>query len=446
MLLLNDNAITWLEPGSFDGLALARISLGRNRLTVLSPLTFEGMSAGLLDLSDNRILGVKHLAFNSSAIGNLIMGGNPTICTVAWAADSIMCQCGALIQPTTNASFSNSSEVATTAAPAVAVPPTTACVYCPATLRVDNLFLFNLQTANLSTATTRLSALSNLTVVVGALDFECAGGGVLGDECVVSCRAGFQGESTTYMCSGSGAWVPEINSSQPTCISFPYGNSSSGLEINTSEWDADAATTLPIYGVATEGVPYIVPPPRAYGPYGEFLQFQSSDLPIGLTMNAQGQIFGIPENPGNYTVTVNAIDRSGTMVYTSAFVLNVAPALAITDSRVVYVYRDEYFIYGEMMVVQGGRRPFRYFYEGVLPPGLRLDRVGDGPKISGHPRQTGRWPGIVIEVVDAVGVRQAFPTVSIVVQDPPGGISFRVQFFIALSECTPSLSTCPTPA
>jgi hypothetical protein len=156
-------------------------------------------------------------------------------------------------------------------------------------------------------------------------------------------------------------------------------------------------------------------------------------------------------------------------VYTSSFTLNIAPALDITDSRVVYVIKGYKFIYGENIVVTGGRKPFRYvlsarvptadsalcstirtrmrrlplpcprgscdacalllrwrvapfsghvnvlggpvlqgpcthllshsrtppqihryFYEGVLPPGLRLDRVGDGPKITGNPTETGR--------------------------------------------------------
>ena len=47
-------------------------------------------------------------------------------------------------------------------------------------------------------------------------------------------------------------------------------------------------------------------------------------------------------------------------MYTSSFTLNIAPALDITDSRVVYVIKGYKFIYGENIVVTGGRKPFRY--------------------------------------------------------------------------------------
>jgi len=444
---LSHNALTWLEPGCFNGLTFRELNLAQNDLLLLPSLLFEGLSTAILNLASNRIFGVLPLAFNGSTIGMLEMDENPTTCILAPSPGNVLCHCGQptilSINVTTNSSVS-ASPTTIPLVTATALPPVPECIYCAPTLRVQGLHLFNLMSQTSSTTTPPASTearilsapveglhlmTTNLTIL-GSLDFECPNGGVIGDECVVVCRDGFVGVPTTYTCSITGQWVRSANSTPLTCVFFPYANTSDIFDLNVSEIASTEADELPAFGVATQGEPYVVPPPRSYGQY---LQFESFDLPAGLAMDANGQIIGIPEAPGNYTVTVQAIDISGDLLFTSAFTLSVAPALDITDERVIYVYKNAYFIYGEMMAVQGGRKPFRYFYEGTLPPGLRLDRVGDGPKISGHPRETGRWSGIIIEVVDAVGVRRVFPTITIVVQDPPSGISFRVQFFIALS-------------
>ena len=253
---------------------LTVLNLSGNLVTSLSPLTFDGLITGSLDLTYNRILTVMHLAWNGSALGNLTMWGNPTECGFPVTGDAnILCRCGSLhdtsaVTPTstpfrttprattasrrtTTSTTTSSTSSSTTASPLRSHSGLReACIFCSSTLVVDDIYLINLftestttrsstttpplhtatfsaqptpaPTRRASTTTPGTTQAANVTEVVGSLNFDCPGGGVLGDVCTVSCRDGFEGQATPFVCSSAGEWELPPNTSDVACVSFPY--------------------------------------------------------------------------------------------------------------------------------------------------------------------------------------------------------------------------------
>lgn len=416
---LRRNYISAIDNYAFAGLNLTELNLGQNYIHSIRLNTFSGLNVDILDIMENMIINVFPHAWNNSAVAQLYMQGNPTVCNMGGGSgmnNTVVCIC-----------------------------PTGAvrhwCVECPSTLHVTNVSWQNVLPEAFFDQSTQdaYSVIDNkdksFDFVTPDFFFKCGTRGLPGQMCEITCKDGFEGVSVAYMCTvDKGQWTLASSQPLPSCVQFAMGNTT-GLENATNSGNStiadDTEGPLAAYNVATAGVPYYSPPPRAYG--SGLFYVVDDVLPKGLTLAANGQIVGIPEEPGKWSITIGAMDDYGNLVSDLTFTLVVAPPLKISDSRIVHTLKNVYFVYGENMVVTGGRPPFSYGYSGTLPPGITLMQSGPTPRLEGYPVSTGTWSNIIVFVNDSVGVTYQLPTLTVVVSELDNEISFRTQFFIVLT-------------
>lgn len=376
---------------------LTELNLGQNRIQAIGSLSFYNFYVDVLDLTRNSILNVLPGAWDNMTVRHMFMQLNPTVCHFS----TIM-------------SGDNSSNTSSVICDCAYGGTNTWCVQCPSTLHVTNVSWYNvypeaLANESLPTLFAGVDDTPSFSVVTPDFYFHCAGGGTAGQHCVIQCAEDFEGVSVTYECSATTAqWQSTGNFSLPTCVQFAAPKAYS----NTTRWmnSSIGDDSIPHYNVATAGEPYYHPPPHAYG---GMLWYRVDALPSGLTLAPNGQIVGTPEEAGNFSITIAAMDSYGNLVSATTFVLIVAPPLQVRDSRVIYTFQNVYFVYGEQMVVTGGRPPFRYnIVSGALPPGVSLATGGPKPLVEGYASQVGTWSGIIVAVHDSMGVTRTLPTLS----------------------------------
>jgi hypothetical protein len=130
----------------------------------------------------------------------------------------------------------------------------------------------------------------------------------------------------------------------------------------------------------------------------------SGSLPDGVTLDtATGTISGTPVGRGTRTFSIRALDSSKPTSYVSttsmqSISVDYAP-LAVTCPPCGGVQTAVGNPYDATFVASGGRGPYLYYVQqGVLPPGLLLDR--DTGRLSGTPTAAGTYANLVVQAVD----------------------------------------------
>jgi hypothetical protein len=131
---------------------------------------------------------------------------------------------------------------------------------------------------------------------------------------------------------------------------------------------------------------------------------EGSTLPKGLTISNSGstaRITGIPTEPGNFSVTLEASDSLNTTTSLPADI-SVAPySLAITEpspDQLAAKYLEDYTI---TFNATGGRPPYYWAVVGKVPPGLSVKALTG--TFSGKPTAAGKFP-IIIKVSDVKNI------------------------------------------
>lgn len=130
----------------------------------------------------------------------------------------------------------------------------------------------------------------------------------------------------------------------------------------------------------------------------------SGSLPDGVTLDtATGTISGTPVGRGTSTFSIRALDSSKPTSYVSttsmqSISVDYAP-LAVTCPPCGGFQTAVGNPYDATFVASGGRGPYLYYVQqGVLPPGLALDR--DTGRLSGTPAAAGTYANLVVQAVD----------------------------------------------
>ncbi|NTF17146.1 hypothetical protein G6L37_01710 [Agrobacterium rubi] len=156
----------------------------------------------------------------------------------------------------------------------------------------------------------------------------------------------------------------------------------------------------------------------------------SSAVPSGLTFK-NGRLSGTPDTEGTYRLSVSATDRTGVTAQ-GVFTLEVtapAPIELEYDASPLYYGRSGPNGVLKAPVIKHalGATSWKVI-QGTLPDGVTLRESGlQGGFFVGIPTQTGLFPGVVVQVIDAEG-RQQTATVDIVVTRE-GEISFPSKTF-----------------
>ncbi len=140
----------------------------------------------------------------------------------------------------------------------------------------------------------------------------------------------------------------------------------------------------------------------------------SGQLPPGLTLDAEtGQITGVPEETGTYTITVEATDETGATT-TREFTITIGDGLTISTATVPE-WTDGQLGYDEQLFAVGGTAPYEWTVTaGALPDGLTLSEDG---KLTGTPTESGTFT-FEITVTDADGTTSS-QELTIVINDAP---------------------------
>jgi len=169
---------------------------------------------------------------------------------------------------------------------------------------------------------------------------------------------------------------------------------------------------------ATTGVPYAqnLQVDGGSAPYSFRLLGQ---LPLGLTLNANGAISGTPSTSGDFSFGVEVRDaRAGTQTANCSFVVN-EPELTVQGCPVPQASVGTAI--SRMLSVTGGEGPYTWSSIGTLPAGVVLTPDG---RIAGTPRQSG---GFLFRLLasDSQG-RQSASSCGITVMPTPLAASYCV--------------------
>ena len=160
-------------------------------------------------------------------------------------------------------------------------------------------------------------------------------------------------------------------------------------------------TSLP---AATVGVHYTAPPLSATGGTPPYI-FVVAGLPPTLSVNREGVFSGTPTEPGNFTLTIIAMD-SAPFKHRSIpkkVTLEVkAPPLTVTTASLSSGSWEK--VYSTPLAASGGTRPYTFTAIG-LPKGLSVT----GNAITGAPTQAGTF-SVSITVTDSTPRALAAPT------------------------------------
>lgn len=130
------------------------------------------------------------------------------------------------------------------------------------------------------------------------------------------------------------------------------------------------------------------------GPY----YFRFSGLPAGLSGSPRGTVDGNPSTAGTFPYSVEVTDAKGN-VTTKDCVLTVKAQPMVLSSSCPLPAARLGQAYSAQLEVKGGQGPYRFSYEGLLPPGITTSEEG---KISGTPSQIASrdfW----VEIQDSLG-------------------------------------------
>lgn len=137
------------------------------------------------------------------------------------------------------------------------------------------------------------------------------------------------------------------------------------------------------------------------------LSFGASGLPNGLSVNGSGQIFGTPLQSGDFAVTANATNASGTGS-AAPVTIRISPSTVPTITSAASVTRNVnapsavvYQITASNPVLTG----FAVVAPSVLPPGLTLNTSTGA--ISGSPNTSGSF-ATMLSASNAAGTSAAF--------------------------------------
>jgi hypothetical protein len=164
----------------------------------------------------------------------------------------------------------------------------------------------------------------------------------------------------------------------------------------------------------TAGTPYFAEF-QAAGSAGPVVWSMAEGSVPGLTLNASGQLSGVPSAAGNYILTVRVASSGsdgaapasrscGLTIHAPVYELTSSCALPPATMGVPY---------SQHFAVSGGRGPYRWTISGGLPPGLSLQADGG---ILGTPNVVGTYP-FAIAVTDGRGETSA-ETCSLTVNSP----------------------------
>ncbi len=138
------------------------------------------------------------------------------------------------------------------------------------------------------------------------------------------------------------------------------------------------------------------------GPYS-YLQVAGS-LPAGLSFSSTGLLSGTPTVPGNYSLTIRAIDSTtgsgAPYVIDSHYTLVVAaPAISIDPPTLPNGIAGT--AYSADLSASGGVAPYSYsLLSGALPTGMTFSSAG---RLSGVPRSDGNF-SVTVQAADANGL------------------------------------------
>ncbi|WP_238229751.1 Ig domain-containing protein [Methylobacterium hispanicum] len=155
---------------------------------------------------------------------------------------------------------------------------------------------------------------------------------------------------------------------------------------------------------ATIGQPYAATVTAKGGAKPVVFSIYSGSLPDGVILDtATGAITGTPSARGTSTFSIRAVDSTKPTAYvattaTQSISVDYAP-LATTCPPCAGVRTAVGNPYDATFAASGGRGPYlHYVQQGVLPPGLVLDR--DTGRLTGRPSTAGVYPNLVVQVVD----------------------------------------------
>ncbi len=169
-------------------------------------------------------------------------------------------------------------------------------------------------------------------------------------------------------------------------------------------------SALTLNGTLTGGVvgtPYSGTVSAAGGTPPYAITVSAGALPGGLTLSAAGAISGTPTANGTFSFTIQVADSANTTA-TKAFTVNIAPALAITQTTLPAGVRGT--AYSAKVSATGGVPPYAFtLASGALPAGIALSSDGT---ISGTPTATGSFtPGILVTDSAKATASGTFPLV-----------------------------------
>ena len=129
------------------------------------------------------------------------------------------------------------------------------------------------------------------------------------------------------------------------------------------------------------------------------IEIASGALPSGMTLGQDGLFRGVPEEAGDFPITIYIGDSTptGVLELWHQTVIRILPSgLAVTPSQLPSA--REARAYALSLQTEGGLAPYRYALEsGALPPGMSLSEAGE---LSGAPQSAGEF-AFEIRVSDA---------------------------------------------
>ncbi|HTC89345.1 MAG TPA: putative Ig domain-containing protein [Bryobacteraceae bacterium] len=143
--------------------------------------------------------------------------------------------------------------------------------------------------------------------------------------------------------------------------------------------------------------------------------FAPSTFPPGLNLSTNGTLSGTPTTKGTYSFIITITDQNNVSTDFS-YTLTVAPLPTITTASPL-PNGPVGVPYSQQIAATGGVPPYQFSSNGILPPGLTLNRNGI---LSGTPTTAGTFSNFNLAVTDSVGGQTVSP--------------FQVSFATAVSQ------------